>query len=130
MFSTRSRSSRHPPGRQSSRRLQFEQLSWALRDPAGASICVMKIALGLGLSCATTAAMCAPLLSLWLCGALCDHFAHALEFTAFVEEIQRPEPQRIAPIGLGGKVGQHVEIDARLALVHFLQHVEAASAVE
>src|SRR3954471_10370518 len=120
MFSTRSRSSRHPPGRQISRRLQFEQLSCALRDPVGASTCVMNIALGLGLSCATTAAMCAPLRSLWLGGTLCDHFAYALEFAAFVEEIQRPEPQRIAPVGLGGEVGKHVEIDARLALVHLL----------
>src|SRR5581483_2607035 len=132
MFSTRSRSSRQPPGRQSSRRLQLEQESSAVRLPAGASACAMKMVLaGLVLSWATAGMKGSLRFSVQLRGgALRDHLAHALEFARLVEEIPRPEAQRVAAVGLGSKVGQHVEVDARLLPVHFLQHVEAAALVE
>src|SRR5688572_17430142 len=107
----RSRSSTQAPaGRQSSRMLQVLQLTSNFR--AG----WMRMA---------AACMGSPSV-----GAARDHVAHALELAALVEEPPRPEALCMSPVGLGGEVAQHVDVDARLALVHLAQHVEAAGAPE
>src|SRR4026209_1107572 len=106
MFCTCSRSSAHrPPGRQTSRRLQLEQVTSNLR----ASGWLMKWTFALGLGCrAMTAGMATPSRLLAGGGALRDQVAHALEFGGLVEEIARAELGGKAPVRLGGEVRQHV----------------------
>src|SRR5574341_2554674 len=124
MFSTRCRSSRHTaPGRQSSRRLQLEQVISNFR----ASGWFMKMTLRVATS--ASAGMWPPG-SLFSRGALRDDLAHALELLALVEEIARPEPLGELPVRVGGEVGQHVEIDLGRDLAHRAQHVEAAAFAE
>src|SRR3972149_4070398 len=92
MFSTRCRSSMHtPPGRHISLRLQLEQVTSNLRAPLGISVGFMKMAFWLGLKATTTGMASFPCSARVDRGALCDHFAHALEFAALVEKIARAE---------------------------------------
>src|SRR5688500_18070779 len=103
MFSTRSRSSAQtPPGRHSSRRLQLPQVTSNLALFIG-----LKLFLGWN---ARTAGMSAPLGSRGDGGAAGDHVAHPLDFAALVEKIARSELGGEAPVGLGGEVGQHVDL--------------------
>src|SRR5687768_9280073 len=106
MFSTRRRSSTHTaPGRQSSRMLQLEQVT--------SNFGFIGLKLGL---IAMTAGMAIPFGSLLWGGALRDDVAHAAELLALVEELTRPKPARELAVWIGGKIGQHVEIDlGRLA---------------
>src|SRR4051794_18344377 len=60
-------------------------------------------------------------------GTLREDVAYALEFSGLVEKPARAQPLGVSPIGLGGEVGQHVHLDARLALVYSGQHIEAAA---
>src|SRR6185503_15306328 len=116
MFSTRCKSSMHSvPGRHSSRRLQLAQLTSNLA-PTGLKAGWMAI----------TVLMASPL-DVYR-GALRDGFAYALEFPAFVEEAARPEPPGKLAVRVGGKVGQHVEIDFGRLRAYRAQHVEAAAA--
>src|SRR6185503_21050716 len=104
MDSTRSRSSRHTaPGRHSSRRLQLAQVT----SNFGVGFIGRKLCLRLWM--AMTVAMTLP--SLKLGGACGDQVGHAVEFLALVEEASRPEPLGELAIGVGGEVGQNVEID-------------------
>src|SRR3970282_1662218 len=113
MFSTLCRSSVHtPPGRHISLRLQLEHVTSNLRAPLGISVGFMKMALGLGCLNATTAMALAS--SHWIgCGALRDHVADAFELAALVEKIACAELAGEAPVGLGGEIGKHVEVDPR-----------------
>src|SRR5262245_21545352 len=112
MCSTRCRSSAQmPPGRHSSRKLQFAQVT--------SNFWVFFIGW-----MATTLAM-AP--SLFSGGALRDDVAHACELLALVEKIARAQPLRELAVGVGGEIGQHVEIDLGRLRTHGAQHVEPAA---
>src|SRR5688572_10734646 len=59
-------------------------------------------------------------------GALRDELPRAAQFPGLVEEIARSEPLRELAVGIGGVVGQHVEVDLGRQRAHRAQHVEAA----
>src|SRR5436190_41495 len=121
-LSMRARSSASSaPGRQSSRRLQLEQLAACLRG-AG-----MRLSVGwMAMTAAATCTCDLPLVR----GALRDHVAQAVEVGALVEEAARAQALGVAAVRLGSEVGQHVERDAGLEAEHGAQHVEAAALVE
>ena len=105
-----------PPGRHSSRRLQLAQLT---SNFGGGGL------EALGVLMAMTAGMASPfsVMAAARCG---EDLAHALEFLALVEEIARAEPLGELAVGVGGEVGQHVEVDLGRLAAHRAQHVEAA----
>src|SRR5687767_14480716 len=112
MFSTRARSSAHSPaGRQSSRRLQLAQLTsnfWVM----GLNLLWMAMTADMG-----------GLPSVRDGRALRDDLAHAFEILALVEEIARAQPPGKLAVGIGGEIGQHVEVDLGRGAAHPAQHV-------
>src|SRR5688500_11700404 len=117
MFSTRAMSAAHSmPGRQSSRRLQLEQVT--------SNFACIGILRWTAFSAMTAGMAWLPLMR-EIGGALGDHIAHAFEIAGFVEEAAGSQPLGLAPVGLRGKVGQHVERDARGLAVHLDEYVEA-----
>src|SRR5262245_31210810 len=112
MCSTRCRSSRHSPlGRQSSRRLQLEQVTsnffW----------------LWIGITAGTAFS---PLVDAR--GARRNDLAHAPELAGLVEEAARAEPGGERAVRGCGEVRQQVEIDLGRLPVHGAQHLEAGAA--
>src|SRR5512135_647631 len=124
-FSTRSRSSMHRPcGRQSSLRLQLEQVTSNLRPWACSSTTLADCFVAIARS------MDAPLLSVQVACARFERGAHAVEFGGLVVEAARAEPLGHAPVGLGGEVAEHQDLDVGRALRERAQHVEAAAVGE
>src|SRR3954468_14760784 len=119
MFCTCSRSSMQtPPGRQSSRRLQLEQLTSCL---CGTGWFMNRSFLST-LS-ATTTGMASPLLLHG--GAVRDHVAHSLEVFGLVEKRPRAETLGDLAVGVGGIIGQHHDLELGRLCVQRAKHVEA-----